>query len=243
MSVARHIVSPLCLFTQTALPLHSSHSALNVHNALGNCCFPLSLKSHRLTRLSSSVLLFIFKGLNQDKYPQVSFNRLTALCAPQRCPGNLLSWHKFVPVAWKSRKNVDEYEREARVLVVDQTEAYSRDRLASISSSLHQRLGGEVLWNHTITVNITTLSKHNFTELDRWERDRRKGLSFTADTRKDRYVHHSTTASVLWENMFTQWPMYKLTFSLFYRWLRSRYIGVNLGWGYYSRAPKQYSSC
>lgn len=191
MFTARQI-SPLCLFTQRALPLDSSHWALNVHNALGNCCFPLPLKSHCFTRLSSSVLLFIFKGLNQDKYPQVNFNRLAALCAPQKCPENLLSWHKFVPVAWRSRKNVDGYEREGRVLVVGpntglaQTGAYSRDRSALVSSSPLQRLGGEVLWNHTITVNITTLSKHNWTELDRWERDRRKGWGFTADTRKDR---------------------------------------------------------
>lgn len=126
MSAARQIVSPLCLFTQRALPLDSSHSALNVHNALGNCCFPLPLKSHRFTRLSSSVLLFIFKGLNQDKYPQVNFNRPAALCAPQKCPENLLSWHKFVPVAWRSRKNVDGYEREGRVLVVGLTQVLPR---------------------------------------------------------------------------------------------------------------------
>lgn len=132
-------------------PPNSSHSALNIHNALGNCCFPLPLRSHHFTRLSSSVLLFIFKGLNQDKYPQVSFSRLTAMCAPQKCPGNLLSWHKFVPVAWRGKKNVDGWERERRVLVVGtdsglaQSGAYSRDRRASVSSSLLQRLGGEVL--------------------------------------------------------------------------------------------------
>lgn len=193
MSAAQQIVSPLCLFTLRALPLDSSHSALNVHNALGNCCFPLPLKSHRFTRLSSSVLLFIFKGLNQDKYPQVNFNRLAALCVPQKCPENLLSWHKFVPVAWRSRKNVDKYERGKSPgggtdSGLAQTGAYSRDRSASFSSLPLQRLGGEVLWNHTITVNITTLSKHNWTELDRWERDRRKGWSFTADTRKDRNI-------------------------------------------------------
>lgn len=118
MSTVRQIVSPFCLFTQRALPLDSSHSALNVHNALGNCCFPLPLKSHRFTRLSASVLLFIFKGLNLDKYPQVNLNRRAALCVPQKCPENLLSSHKFVPVAWRSRKNVDGYEREGRVLVV-----------------------------------------------------------------------------------------------------------------------------
>lgn len=48
-----------------------------------------------------------------------------------------------------------------------------------------QRLGGEVLWNHTITVNITTLWKHNWPELDSWEQDKRKAWSFTADTRED----------------------------------------------------------
>lgn len=69
-----------------------------------------------------------------------------------------------------------------------QTGAYSRDHSASVSSSPLQRLGGEVLWSHTITVNITTLSKHNWTKLDRWEWDRRKGWSFTADTRKDRNI-------------------------------------------------------
>ncbi len=86
MSTAWQIVSPLCLFTQRALPLDSSHSALNVHNALGNCCFPLPLKSHRFSRLSSSVLLFIFKGLNQDKYPQVNFNRLAGLVCASKVP-------------------------------------------------------------------------------------------------------------------------------------------------------------
>lgn len=172
MFTAWQIVSPLCLFTQRALPQDSSHSALNVHNALGNCCFPLPLKAHRFARLSSSVLLFIFKGLNQDKYPRVNFNRLAALCAPQKCPENLLSWHKFVPVAWRSRKNVDGYEKGkgpggGTDSGLAQTGAYSRDRSAPVSSSLHQRLGGEALWNHTITLYITTLSKHNWTELDR----------------------------------------------------------------------------
>lgn len=86
MSTAQQISSPLCLFTQRALPLDSSTSALNVHNALGNCCFPLPLKSHRFTWLSSSVLLFIFEGLNQDKYPQVNFNRPAALVRASKVP-------------------------------------------------------------------------------------------------------------------------------------------------------------
>lgn len=58
-----------------------------------------------------------------------------------------------------------------------QTGAYSRDHSASVSSSPLQRLGGEILWNHTITVNITTLSKHNWTDLDRWEREE-EGMGF-----------------------------------------------------------------
>lgn len=91
MSMPWQIVSPLCLFTQGALPLDSSYSAHNVHNALGNCFFPLPLKSHHFTRLSTSVLLFIFKGLNQDKYSQVNSSRPAALCLPEKCTENLLS--------------------------------------------------------------------------------------------------------------------------------------------------------
>ena len=215
MSVAQQIVSPLCLFTQRALPLDSSHSALNVHNASGNCCFPLPLKSHRFTGLSPSVLLFIFKSLNQDKYPQVNHNRRAVLCAPQKCPENLLSWHTVnlfqlheeagrmwvcvcVCVCEWEREREKERERERErergssgggtSSGLAQTGAYSRDCSASVSSSPLQRLGGEVLWNHTITVNLTTLSKHNRTEVDRWERDRRKGWSFTADTREDKNI-------------------------------------------------------
>lgn len=84
MSVPGQIVSPLWLFAQGAQPLDSSYSAHNVHNALGNCFFPLPLKSHHFTRLSASVLLFIFKGLNQDKYSWVKPSRPTALCARLR---------------------------------------------------------------------------------------------------------------------------------------------------------------
>lgn len=58
-----------------------------------------------------------------------------------------------------------------------QTGAYSRDHSASVSSSPLQRLGGEFLWNHTITANITTLWKHNWTDLDRWERAQ-EGMEF-----------------------------------------------------------------
>lgn len=155
MSTAQQIASLLCLFTQRALPLDSSHSALNVHNALGNCCFPLPLKSHRFTWLSSSVPLFIFKGLHQDKYPQVNFSGASG--PPKSAPKNLLSRHKFVPVGWRNRKNVDGVEGEGRVPVAGLTQvlrrlgAYSRDHSALVRSSPLQRLGGEVLWNHTIT--------------------------------------------------------------------------------------------
>lgn len=175
MSMPRQIVSPLCLFIQGALPLDSSYSAHNVHNALGNCFFPLPLKSHHFTRLSASVLLFIFKGLNQDKYSQVNSSRPAALCPPEKCAENLLSWHKIVSVAWRGRKNVDGSERGGKSpgggtdSGLAQTGAYSRDHSASVSSSPLQRLGGEFLWNHTTTVNITTLWKHNWTDLDRWE--------------------------------------------------------------------------
>lgn len=82
---------PTLLIYSMSPTSEGSHSALNVHNAFGNCCFPLALKSHLFTRLSSSVLLFIFKGLNQDIYPQVNFNRLEALCLLLKCPENLLS--------------------------------------------------------------------------------------------------------------------------------------------------------
>lgn len=41
ISTPQQIVSLLCLFVQGALPLDSSYSAHNVHNALGNCFFPL----------------------------------------------------------------------------------------------------------------------------------------------------------------------------------------------------------
>lgn len=85
MSMPGQIVSPpLWLFAQGAQPLDSSYSAHNVHNALGNCFFPLPLKSHHFTRLSASVLLFIFKGLNQDKYSRVNPSRPAALCARLR---------------------------------------------------------------------------------------------------------------------------------------------------------------
>lgn len=84
MPVPGQIVSRLGLFAQGAQPLDSSYSAHNVCNVLGNCFFPLPLKSHHLTRLSTSVLLFIFKGLNQDKYSQVKPSRPAALCARLR---------------------------------------------------------------------------------------------------------------------------------------------------------------
>lgn len=101
----------LCLFAHAALPLHSPQ-ARNVHHALGNCFFPPPLKSHHFTRLRASVLLFIFKGLNQDKYSQVNSHRRAALCGPQKWPENLLSRYKIVSVAQRSRKNVDGFERK-----------------------------------------------------------------------------------------------------------------------------------
>lgn len=189
MSVPGQIVSPLWLFAQGAQPLDSSYSAHNVHNALGNCFFPLPLKSHHFTRLSASVLLFIFKGLNQDKYSQVK-------------PGRPAAWE----VPWKSVELTQNCfscmkEQEECGWVCErgkspgggtdsglaQTGAYSRDHSASLSSLPLQRLGGEFLWNHTITENITTLWKHNSVI---WigGNERRKGWSFTADTRKDRNI-------------------------------------------------------
>lgn len=103
--------SPLCLFAHAALPLLSP-PAHHVHHALGNCFFPPPLKSHHFTRLRASVLLFIFKGLNQDKYSQVNSHRRTALCGPQKWPENLLSRHKIVSVAQQSGKNADGFERK-----------------------------------------------------------------------------------------------------------------------------------
>ncbi|TNN87969.1 hypothetical protein EYF80_001933 [Liparis tanakae] len=60
---ANHVLAPYrdltALPAKRALPLDSSHSALNVHNAL---------------------------GLNQDKYPQVNFNRPAALVCASKVP-------------------------------------------------------------------------------------------------------------------------------------------------------------
>lgn len=162
------------------LPLNSSHSVLNVYT-VGNCCFPLPLNSHHLKRMSPSVLLFIFKGLTWDMHPKVGFNGLTASKVP--CKSVELTW-----ICSSCLKEQEEcgcvWERPVGGTHsgLAQTGAYSRDHSASVSSSLLQRQGGEFLWNHAITLNLTTLSKHNWTKLDRWERDRRKRWSFTADT-------------------------------------------------------------
>lgn len=194
----------LCLFAHAALPLHSPQ-ARNIHHALGNCFFPPPLKSHHFTRLRASVLLFIFKGLNQDKYSQVNSRRRAALCGPQKWPENLLSRYKIVSVAQRSRKNVDGFwEKGGRVLVVvgparvlPRVRLCSRDHSALVSSSALQRLGGEALWNHTITASITTLSKHNWADLDRWEREE-EGMEFHCWYKERR--EHIVLASVCWKH-------------------------------------------
>lgn len=128
-------------------------------------------------------------------HPKVGFNGLTASKVP--CKSVELTW-----ICSSCLKEQEEcgcvWERPVGGTHsgLAQTGAYSRDHSASVSSSLLQRQGGEFLWNHAITLNLTTLSKHNWTKLDRWERDRRKRWSFTADTIQDK----NTLASVLWEH-------------------------------------------
>lgn len=106
------IASPLCLFTQRVLPLNSSHSAPNVHNALGNCCFPLPLRSHHFkTKLLCPLVYFLRPQPGQIPSGQLqqASGPVRTSKVPWKKKKNLLSWHKFVPVAWRSRKNVDGY--------------------------------------------------------------------------------------------------------------------------------------
>lgn len=189
----------ICL---SALPLQS-HPTRNVHHALGNCFFrrPWSLTTSQDWGPLSSCLFS--KALTRTNTPR------STRTGERPCVG----LRSGLKICWADIKLFQLHNGAGRMRTglrergknpgggtcsgPAQSGAYSRDHSALVSSSALQRLGGEALWNHTITANITTLSKHNWADLDRWEREE-EGMEFHCWYKERR--EHIVLASVCWKH-------------------------------------------